>query len=355
MIPPDDEDEMDETTRLNEIEGVDEIAAIRQRPAMYIGFSGVVAIVQELIANVLDEHLAGRATSLRVSIEEDGTIEVSDDGGGMAFDQPGPEGYASLAEHDLQVLHLTATARGHAPHVHLLLHGCGLVAVNALSDTLTVQSWRGGVRYDAAYACGRPVGPVTATTDPDGRGTRVRMRADTTLLPEPLDRHALRRLLWDAAHLFPGLRVEALDEVFHAPGGLADLLPLMRQGPRAWYEPHQRALRVEAAGWQLDVAVGWDVEHHTGRPLPLATHAWCNGAYTTLHGSHVKAVFAAMASLGVPVDTVLVHALGREPQFAGPSKDMLHLPRIVTPLRDALIAAWHREEEGASDDAPDAS
>ena len=125
---------------------VSSIEGIRKRPGMYFGDvdnGGANHIIYELIANSIDQFLSGNATHIKINIEGD-QIVISDDGCGLPFDKPSPESKISLAEYYLTNLHHTATADGHAPHVHVCRgSGLGLVAVTAGTSKLQIESSNG--------------------------------------------------------------------------------------------------------------------------------------------------------------------------------------------------------------------
>lgn len=115
-----------------------DIAVVRERPGMFVGAtddgSGVLHMALELVANALDQHLAGRCSRVAIEIAPDGAITVIDDGPGLPAD--GGAGLPPL--HDLLTHVWTRpTVDGHRPHVHLGLGGMGLFVVNALSERLS--------------------------------------------------------------------------------------------------------------------------------------------------------------------------------------------------------------------------
>jgi DNA gyrase subunit B len=111
----------------SQIQVLSGVEAVRKRPGMYFGStdsSAMAMFVYELVANVLDLYLAGTATFVHVSID-DNNITVVDDGLGLPFDLPGDLDEMSLATNFLSYLHFTGTVDAHAPHLHIK-HGYGI-------------------------------------------------------------------------------------------------------------------------------------------------------------------------------------------------------------------------------------
>ena len=136
---------------------ISHLEAIRKRPGMYFGdleHGGANHVICELVANSIDQFLAGVASYVKVDIEGD-RICVSDDGSGLPFDQPSEEVDISLAEHYLTQYHQTPTADGHAPHVHVGCSGIGLVAVTAVSVALQITSANGKAVWQQTYQQGK--------------------------------------------------------------------------------------------------------------------------------------------------------------------------------------------------------
>src|SRR5688572_14247344 len=98
-------------------------------------------MIWELLANSLDQHLAGHCHSISIEIREDGGIAVEDDGQGFPV-HPVDDG--PFAEHAFTSLHRTPTLDGHAPHIHVGVYGIGVVVVNACSSWMEFETWRDG-------------------------------------------------------------------------------------------------------------------------------------------------------------------------------------------------------------------
>ena len=152
--------------------------AIRKRPGMYIGDprdgSGLAHMVWEVVANAVDEHLAGACNEIGVEVDEAGAITVDDDGRGFPLELVGAKPFAELA---LTTFHQTPTLDGHAPHTHVSLHGVGVFAVCALSTTLELHVHRHGRHWCQRFAKGH------ATSAVEDCGPSARLGTRLTFMP----------------------------------------------------------------------------------------------------------------------------------------------------------------------------
>lgn len=312
------------------------IAAIRLRPGMYIGDTGprgVAHLVHELVANGLDQYLAGHASSINVTYQG-AAICVSDDGAGLPFDEPGTEG-RSLAETFFTEYHQTPTADGHSPHVHLNPGGVGLIVVTALSTTVEVVSHRGGFRWQQHFENGRPVSSPQKTPSAD-RGTRITFVPDAkTLLSSSPSWPLIRRKLFDTAHLFPGVILGLQEETFHAPRGLTDLAEFFSAKEEPFSGPDQRTLNVDIEVDDIHVNAAACGTADTCHWL-----SWCNGIATSLHGTHVAGFQDALRYEKWTPAAAMIHVVMKQPQFSAPTRASLtneHVRKVVhQAIRDQL-------------------
>ena len=214
------------------LEGLD---AVRKRPGMYIGGTGLNALhhlVYEVVDNSIDEAMAGHATFVDVTIQPDGSCAVVDDGRGipvgpMKHEDPGLNGRPAI-EVVLTKLHAGGKFQqeGSAYKVSGGLHGVGVSCVNALSEYLSCEVYRDGMVYTIGFERGRVtaplacVGPIPAVAVRK-RGTMVTFRPDPEIFPETtFDYSTLSNRLRELSYLNPGVRVRFSDERVGADGRL---------------------------------------------------------------------------------------------------------------------------------------
>jgi DNA gyrase subunit B len=222
-----------DATSITVLEGLE---AVRKRPAMYIGDTGVRGLhhlVWEVVDNAVDEALAGHCDDIKLTLETDGSLTVQDNGRGIPVDLHAATGKPAL-EVVMTTLHAGGKFDNASYKVSGGLHGVGVSCVNALAETCSVEVLREGKLYSQSYVRGTPTGPMTtkpADKKDKGSGTTVRFKPDATIF-ETTEFHwdTIASRLRELAFLNSGLTIHLLDARsgksadYFAKGGIAEFV-----------------------------------------------------------------------------------------------------------------------------------
>ncbi|BAK46923.1 hypothetical protein CXIVA_09560 [Clostridium sp. SY8519] len=232
----------------DQIQILEGLEAVRKRPGMYIGSTssrGLHHLVYEIVDNSVDEALAGFCTQIRVEINEDNTITVTDNGRGIPVDINHKSGRPAV-EVVFTVLHAGGKFGGGGYKVSGGLHGVGASVVNALSNWLEVEVRRNGHVYKQRYERGKVMYDlkIVGDCDPGATGSRVTFDPDETIFDDTVfDYKTLRQRLREMAFLTKNLKITLCDhregqereETFHYEGGIKEFVTYLNKGKTPLY------------------------------------------------------------------------------------------------------------------------
>src|SRR5690349_1188789 len=276
------------------LEGLD---AVRKRPAMYIGSTGVDGLhhlVYEVVDNSVDEHMAGFGETIEVMIHIDGSVTVIDNGRGIPTGMH-PTQKKSAAEVALTVLHAGGKFEQGAYTVSGGLHGVGISVVNALSEWLELEIWQDGQVFEQRYERGKPSAPLKNTGITKRRGTKVRFKPDGQIF-ETLEFSfdVLAQRLRELAFLNKGLSITLKDErkepakeqVFLYKGGIVSFVEHLNEAKTPLHKPIY--VKVERTEMILEVALQYNDSYAEN------LFSFANNINTKEGGTHLVGFKAAL-------------------------------------------------------------
>jgi DNA gyrase subunit B len=219
----------------NQIQVLEGLEAVRKRPGMYIGTTslrGLHHLVYEIVANSIDEALAGRCDEISIVLNKDNTVTITDNGSGI------PVGiHPKMGIPTIEVVHTILHAGGKfgngAYTVSGGLHGVGASVVNALSEYMEVEVKRDGKLYKQRYERGKAVTPVLTIGESDSTGTKTVFKPDPEIFEETVfDFDAMKVRYREMAFLNKGIKIKLIDDrpeerverLLHYEGGIVSFV-----------------------------------------------------------------------------------------------------------------------------------
>ncbi|MDK2892200.1 DNA topoisomerase (ATP-hydrolyzing) subunit B [Methanohalophilus sp.] len=284
-----------DATHIQVLEGLE---AVRKRPSMYIGSTdsrGLHHLVYEVVDNSIDEALAGFCNSIDVSINEDGSVTVTDNGRGIPTDLH-PKYKKSALEVVMTVLHAGGKFDKNTYKVSGGLHGVGVSVVNALSEWLEVEVRRGGKIYFQRYIRGIPESGVVVVGETDGQGTRITFKPDGDIFETVIfDYETLVTRLRELAFLNKSLRIAISDnrgeeihtDEFYYEGGIVSFVEYLNSSRNALHEKPIYFER-EKEGTEVEIAIQYTDSYSEH------IYSFANNINTHEGGTHLAGFKAAL-------------------------------------------------------------
>ena len=288
------------------IQVLEGLEAVRKRPAMYIGDiseKGLHHLVYEVVDNSIDEALAGFCTHIEVTINEDNSITVQDNGRGIPVDMHEKE-HRSALEVVMTVLHAGGKFDKGSYKVSGGLHGVGVSCVNGLSTKMISQVFRDGKIYQQEYHQGNPQYAVKEVGTTDLRGTRQQFWPDKTIFTTTIYKYdILANRMRELAFLNAGLRITLTDlrldvnaeagidgvrrDVFYSEGGLRDFVRYL-DSTRTHLFDDVIYLNTEKGGTPIEVAIMYNTSYSEN------LHSYVNNINTIEGGTHLAGFRTAL-------------------------------------------------------------
>ena len=287
--------EIEEEYSASNIQVLEGLEAVRKRPAMYIGdisAKGLHHLVYEVVDNSIDEALAGFATQIDVTINENNSITVVDNGRGIPVDMHEKENKSAL-EVVLTVLHAGGKFDKGSYKVSGGLHGVGVSCVNALSTFLRAEIRRNGKVYAQEYSCGKPTSDLQIVGDSDTTGTSISFLPDSSIFTVTVyDYNTLANRLRDLAFLNAGITLTLTDkrqmedgkprhEKFFSKDGLREFVEYIDSNKESLINDVIH-LNTERQGIPVEVALTYNTSYNEN------VYSFVNNINTIEGGTHLS-------------------------------------------------------------------
>ena len=276
------------------IQVLEGLEAVRKRPAMYIGDiseKGLHHLVNETVDNSIDEAMAGYCTDIEVTINEDNSITVEDNGRGIPVDMH-EKLHKSALEVVMTVLHAGGKFDKSSYKVSGGLHGVGVSCVNALSTHMLSQVFLGGKIYQQEYEKGKPLYPVKVVGETNKRGTRQQFWPDPTIFTHTVYKwDIIANRMRELAFLNAGIKITLKDlrpdeegktkeQVFHAKDGLKEFVRYVDRHRTHLFDD-VIYLKTEKQGIPIEIAVMYNTDYSEN------IHSYVNNINTIEGGTHL--------------------------------------------------------------------
>ena len=358
------------------IQVLEGLEAVRKRPAMYIGdisVKGLHHLVYEIVDNSIDEALAGYCDHIEVTINEDNSITVQDNGRGIPVDFHEKE-HKSALEVAMTVLHAGGKFDKGSYKVSGGLHGVGMSCVNALSTHMISQVYRNGKIYQQEYEIGKPLYPVKEVGESEHTGTRQQFWPDNTIFTETVYKYEiLAGRMRELAYLNAGIKITLTDrrvvndegkfkqEIFYSEEGLKEFVRYL-ESSRDHLINDVIYLNTEKQGIPIELAI----MYNTG--FSENVHSYVNNINTIEGGTHLAGFRRALTrtlkkyaedskmleKVKVEISgddfreglTAVISVKVAEPQFEGQTKTKLGNNEVMGAVDQAVgeALAYYLEE-----------
>ena len=329
------------------IQVLEGLEAVRKRPAMYIGDiseKGLHHLINETVDNSIDEAMAGYCSHIEVTINEDNSVTVEDDGRGIPVDEH-EKLHKSALEVVMTVLHAGGKFDKGSYKVSGGLHGVGVSCVNALSSHMKSQVFRNGKIYQQEYEQGKPLYPVKVVGETDKTGTRQQFWPDGSIFTTTVFQwEIVARRMRELAFLNAGIKITLTDlrpnsegktrqEVFHAKEGLKEFVRYVDRHRTHLFDD-VIYLKTEKQGIPIEVAIMYNTDYNEN------IHSRTLKAYADNDPQIAKQIEKAKIEItgedfreGL---TAVISIKVAEPQFEGQTKTKLGNSEVSGAVQQAV-------------------